>query len=757
MNAIQPGAQQARPWSRRALRGWPWLLWAVLCVVLFWEALWAPADHILAGNDLASMFRVWMDYARSQVGAGELPLWNPYLFSGVSFISDPQPALFYPPTWLGLVMLATRALGLILTLHVWWAAVGATGWLRSEGASWAGALAGAAVFAFGGYTFARVQAGHLGVLTTGAWLPWGLWALRALKERIRWRTAALGAVCVGMAILAGHTATFVYVALMWGVYTLYLADRADAARLIPRAAVMVALGVALAAVQLLPFLQYLSASTRLGGADYEFASRFSWPAGYLVTLLVPNFFGEPVRTGYWGEGVYDELIFYVGVLPLLLALVAWRVRGRARFWLAVCGGALLLAFGGYGVLHRVLFRLVPFFSAMRAPARAGLLFTLGAAALTALGLSSLERESSAERRRLLARVSPGLTWAVLGGVALVVVAGYGAFAWGRDSNPAAGRLWHMAGQVATFGLFFALSAAWLRSWAQEITWRWLPALGVALILLDLWTLGMGLVQVVPAPPSAYWNVVAKHTDSEVGRVLPWGLGVFEQNEGMPFRVRSVFGYNPLEDQAYSDFVSAVPDPRAKAYDLLNVAYVITKAPLELSEADTLTFMAEESGVYIYRRSTAMPRAWIASEVVSIAGDQMLSRVNDPGFDPGKTALVEKGFDCSDGEVGEVRLLDYSENELVAQVGGDGGLVVFSERFAPGWRATVDGEQVRLHQVDGILRGVCAPAGDHVIRLCYRPASLSVGAALSAGALTVLLLLFLLGGRGVGRRDEAEAS
>jgi hypothetical protein len=747
MKAIQPGVHQSRPWLRRGLQNWSWLLWAVLCAILFWDVLWAPADQILGGNDLANMFRAWMDYVRSQVGAGELPLWNPYLFSGVSFISDPQPALFYPPTWLGLLMPATRALGLILALHIWWAAVGATGWLRSEGASRAGALAGAAVFAFGGYTFARVQAGHLGVLTTGAWLPWGLWALRSLKERMSWRAAALGAVCVGMCLLAGHPATFVYVALMWGIYTLYLADRVDAVRLIARAIVMGALGVALAAVQLLPFLQHVASSTRLGATDYDFASRFSWPVGYLVTLLVPNFFGEPVQTGYWGEGVYDELIFYVGVLPLLLALIVWGARGRARFWLIVCGGALLVAFGGYGAVHRVLYRLVPLFSALRAPARAGVLFTVGAAAVTAFGLTSLEQETGPERRRLLAPISSGLTWAVLTGAALVVVAGYGMFAWGRDSNPAAGRLWHLAGQVATFGLFFGLSVAWLRSWAQEAAWRGLPALGVALIILDLWTLGMGLVQVVPDPPSAYWNIVAKHTDADIGRVLPWGLGIFEQNGALPFRVRSVFGYNPLEDQTYNEFVSAVPDPRATAYDLLNAAYVVTKSPLELGQGDTLTLVAEESGVFVYRRSTAMPRAWMATEVVPVADDQTLSRINDPGFEPGQTALVKTGIDCPGGGTGEVHFLAYRENERVVRVIGEGGLLLFSERFIPGWRATLDGDQAPLLQADGILQGVCVPAGDHVIRVSYWPASLSVGAGLSAGALGVLVFLFVLGRRG----------
>ncbi len=558
---------------------WGWIalptLWAVLVGVFYWDVLWAPADQILAGNDLANMFRPWLDYARSLVHQGELPLWNPYLFSGTSFVGDPQPALFYPPTWLALLAPTTRALGWMLVLHIWWAGLGATLWLQEEGASWWGTLAGAAVFAFSGYTFARVQAGHLGVLTTGSWLPWGLlMLLRVTKgEGRRGRSAAVGAVCVSMALLAGHTATFVYLVLLWGAYALYQVRSSQKGW--PRSrlvwpAVMAVGGLALASIQLFPLLENLASSTRLGASDYAFASRFSWPVGYLITLLVPNFFGEPVQTGYWGEGVYDELVLYVGVLPLLLMLVAGRQR-RSRFWLAVGGLSLLAAFGSYGILHRLLYRLIPLFSGLRAPARAGLLFTVGAAALTALAVTALQQSESKERGRLLSPVSRPLTAGVLASAALVTVAGYMLYAWGRESNPAAGRMWHLAGQVAAFGLFFALAAGWLHLWRRESPSRWLPALALGLVLLDLWTLGAGLVRLVPAPPSAYWRIVDAHTDAASGRVLPWGLDIFEQNGALDYDVRSVFGYNPLEDAQYNQLTTAVPDPRARAYDLLQRA------------------------------------------------------------------------------------------------------------------------------------------------------------------------------------------
>jgi len=726
------------------------LLWAWLAGLLFWELLWAPADRIAGGNDLSQAFWPWLEYARDLIRAGRLPLWNPYFFSGTSFVGDPQPALFYPPTWLTLLLPTTRALGWLLVLHIWWAAVGATGWLRAAGASWWGALGGAAVFAFSGYSFARFQAGHLGVIAAAAWLPWALWALlRLVSPAGRRRAVAVGALPVAMALLAGHISSFFYIALVLAAYAVYLAwGRGAGGRWLGLAALMGLLGVTLAAIQLLPTLELIQRSSRVGAADYGFAARFSWPVGYLLTLLVPNFFGEPVRTGYWGEELYDELVFYVGVLPLMLALLAVQLR-RARFWVALGGFSLLFAFGSYGALHRLLFALVPLLGAVRAPARAGLVFVCAAAALVAIGLTYLQRAEPEVRRRWLAPIGRPLVGAVLAGVILVVVAGYMAFAWGREVNPAAGRLWHLAGQVATFGLFFALAAGWLRGWRSENPSPWLPALAVGLILLDLWTAGAGLVRTVPAEHDATWRIVSQRTDARAGRVVPWGLGVFEQNGALPFRVRSVFGYNPLEDQQYNALVSAVPDPRARAYDLLNARYVVTKHPLDLAENDTLSFLVEESGVYVYERATALPPAWVVTRLEAVAPENLIARLNDPAFDPRRAALVAPGTSCAHaggGSAGQVEIISYTENRIVARTTGPGGVVVFSERYAPGWQATVDGRAVPLLEVDGLLRGVCVPSGTHQIEMDYRPATLRWGAGITGASLLVMVIVSVLGGR-----------
>jgi hypothetical protein len=772
--------------------------------------LWLPADRIIAGNDLINMFLPWLRFAVSSLQQGQLPLWNPYFFSGLPFVANPQPALFYPPTWLALLMPVTRALGLIVVLHLWLAGAGMYAWLRSEGASVSGALLAGVIFTFSGYFFVRVYAGHLGVVTTGAWLPFLLWVYRRVLARRSWRLAVVGGLPVGLSILAGHTASFIYVALGLVAYAVFCAWerlreghaaqepgsvapqplrfprlRGDlASGLLPLAwvGVMLLVGLALAAVQLVPMAQLALRSTRQSTPTYEFAARFSWPPGYLLTLLVPNFFGEPAQTGYWGDGIYDEFIFYVGVLPLLLALLGLRLRYRLTPFLSVLGlGALLLAFGKYGSLHRLVYRFVPLFRVARAPARAGFLFTLTVAALAGMAVTALESSTYAERRRLLEPLSRSWVLMIAGGTAALIVAGFLAFALGREDNPAAGRLWHQANQAALFLLFFLLSVGLLAAWRRgassdarkereldapemwesgargrrEVAGLWLLALG--LVIVDLWTFGGGRVESVDVQENAYWRIVAQAVpDPQAARVLPWGLGSFEQNGGMAFGLRSIFGYDPLTLQRYKTFVDSLPDPRARTYDLLNAGYLVTTAPQEFPAGpDVPSLLLEQSGVYVYERPGALPRAWVVPRVEVVDDASALARIHEPDFDPRTTALVDvtslapaaRGtVECVYTAVeggGQAEIVRYEENRIEARVQGGGGLLVFSEVDYPGWQATVDGDPVPLVRADYLLRALCVPPGEHRVVLTYDPPLLKVGLAITA------LALFLVCGSTVG--------
>jgi hypothetical protein len=279
-------------------------------------------------------------------------------------------------------------------------------------------------------------------------------------------------------------------------------------------------------------------------------------------------------------------------------------------------------------------------------------------------------------------------------------------------------------------------------------------LAIGLVLLDLWGFGRSLLQPVPLTESAYWRIVADISQAGEGdrRVLPWGLSIFEQNKGMTFGLQSVFGYDPLELERYSRFITAVSDPQATAYDLLHARYLVTTQEMDFGavQADKVPqLLGQQAGVWVYERPTTFPSVWLVHQVEVHDSEAVLERINDPAFDPGRVVLLEQEPGCElthsesgdtdPAQVEDVQFFRRGNNRIEVDVqAASAGVLVLSEVFYPGWRATVDGEPVPLLRADYVLRAVCVPAGEHRVSLSFAPSSLKVGAGIT------LFCLFLVG-------------
>jgi hypothetical protein len=152
---------------------------------------------------------------------------------------------------------------------------------------------------------------------------------------------------------------------------------------------------------------------------------------------------------------------------------------------------------------------------------------------------------------------------------------------------------------------------------------------------------------------------------------------------------------------------------------------------------------------IYANENALPRTWVvgAQRVVRSDGDA-LDAILSPTFDPRTTAVVQEPIaGLQGGSGGSARIERYEpERVRIAARAGGRALVVLSDVWYPGWKATVDGRPVALQRVDYLLRGVAVGAGAHRIELAYRPASWRIG-----WVVTLLTVLALAGAVALARR------
>ncbi|GEM_PF-166433 len=344
---------------------------------------------------------------------GELPLWNPYVFSGMPLLASIQPGALYPPTWLFAVLSPPAAMNwmVITTYHI--ALIGTYLYCRRIGASRVGSIIAGLAFAFGGYMSAHL--GHTNRVAAAAWLPWVLLAIEHLYLSLRWRWVAFGAVFIALQLFAGEPQMTFYTILVAGAYGLFSLTLREERELRHRflfgAIAMSVCGVLLSAIQLIPERELLQQGER-ADISYEYFSTFSFPPQHILQQIFPYFFGgggmAPFKIMYWGKWNTTEVAGYVGMLTMILGLIALIGRRVERkrdhliwFW-AICAAlALALAFGSYlpfGI-HEFLHK-VPVYNLFRASGRHLLEFDFALAVLAAIGATWVVRKDNPLARRV---------------------------------------------------------------------------------------------------------------------------------------------------------------------------------------------------------------------------------------------------------------------------------------------------------------------------------------------------------------------
>jgi hypothetical protein len=758
-------------WVRQHPPAGALLLLAALTLIFMGRALWPGPDMVLGGHDMLGYYYPYYDAVRSALLAGRLPVWEPNLFGGYPFMAQPQTSVFYPPSWINLLVPTTVGVSWYMIFHIWLAGAGMVLFVRFMGARWIPALLAGVGFAFSGLLAGRLWAGHSAVYAVDAWAPWILLGLAWSVRRGTWTAALLASLPVGLSILAGHIPSFLYIGMLWAAFALYLflTDSARRWLVVRQFAVMAAGGLALSAVALVPFLQFSVSSGRIADADYAFATDYSLPPAHLITLLVPEFFGEPLRVGYWSVPTFEELTYYAGVLAVLGIILALRRPTRLTiFYLLVIVFGLWLALGRYGVLYELAYEFIPPFRLVRAPGRAAFFYLFAALALLAHTLSGWRGVPAAERGDRL-RVYWPSSVAVLAIGLTTALAATGAVFMAVHPTDTSGRLWHQIGgySLALAVVILGGGLIWLylglgTRAASATDWCPAPAtrralLGVGLVLLvaaDMWFFAFKFVRLEPAVPDPVWtDAKALLGDDVDGRILPWGVPLFSQNGPLQVDLPSVFGYDSLEPAAHIALASSVPDPRSTAYDVLGARYVLAGGPLDdfTTGERPLELIGQQGSAWLYERPRFLPLARLVSAYEVIPdGAAAITRIHDPSFDPQSTVILaeEPGCDVGPGPMGSAEVVVHTPTTWTVRVVSDApALHVLAENDYPGWEVTVDGQRAPILTAYTSIRAVCVPAGEHLVEWTYRPTVYWIGGLISLAMILLVAVAGVMAWRG----------
>jgi hypothetical protein len=399
------------------------------CLLFFWKA--ATLQGAFFHYDHAIQNYPYRLFFAQGLSRGHLPLWTNDMFCGFPLFAESQANALYPPFLVLFGLLKPWvAYNCYTVLHFLMAGLFTYLLARVMHVGRAGAVLAGVCYMLAGPVVSHAH--HTNILVGLAWFPL-LLALMELVLRRRTLLPLLGFAAATAALILGSQPQYtLYVGLVCGVFLLWrlrlihlMGARARTLVGLPVAfSLAAALGVALAAVQLLPLMELVGHSTRAGAAMALPGVSPTVP-GNLMTFLLPHYFGSPGLGSYWGDvdpGLYAELMLFVGAAPLMLALVgAITDRSRKTLFFAGLGlFAFLFSMGLSGSFYNV-FAMLPVFRSARFPSRFAFATALSVAMLAGIGLERLLSAAGRERVRRAAAIACALV--LLLATATICIAG----------------------------------------------------------------------------------------------------------------------------------------------------------------------------------------------------------------------------------------------------------------------------------------------------------------------------------------------
>lgn len=654
--------------------------------------------------------------------------------------------------------------------------------------------------------FILFSAGHMSKIVTIFYIPLLLTGIMILSRRKYFLGGLLFTLGAMLTIMANHPQMIYYFALAMIPFLIYKTVdwlRTGAYSTLGKVygflVIGLILGIASNSSRIWTSLEYKNASTRGGsvlveeaqtntteGLGWEYAMQWSNGMNDLWAIIVPGAAGggsqEPVphntrledllrqngapKIGgkylgplYWGNLPFTSGPIYIGAAVILVFVFVFSFFSRSQKWLY--GGAvavlLLLSLGeNASWFNRILFDYFPMFNNFRAPTSALSIMPMFLAFGGVIGLDHW-------RKSLKPTKNPDIPrgyWIRMGAVAgiCLILALFGPSLFSFEGLNA-----QQYAQQNVLEILKEARAKLLRQDAMRSFF--MTALGATTLVLfykrkfstTVLASVLATIFLIDALPVSFryfnWdNFASKHNfeqtyssprpvDQQIlnleneradYRVLDLSINTFNSNNTSYFH-NTIGGYHAVKMSRYQDIIDGyISQGNKQVLNMLNTKYII----------------GQDGQVNI--NEDAMGPAWFVQNVIPVQSpDAEYRQLENLNVSTSAVVNEEEYGSVLDDQleysVGSVVRVQSIPDDLIYQTQNEGvGLLVFSEIFydGPGWVATIDGEEVPLIRANFLLRAVKVPAGEHEVRLRFRPNSYFLGEKISFGSSLFVGLLML---------------
>lgn len=742
-------------------------LLAVIIIIFFSDALVsrkliAIGDGIVQNYPLHSFFD-------QQLKNYSFPLWLPNEYLGLPFVGLMHAGILYPPNViLHLLFSSAVAYNFGLILHYLLAAYFTFLYARLIGCRVVPSLIGGIVFSLSGFLIAHH--GHYQMQNAACLLPVIIFVYEKIRHTYDYRYSIIAGIVIGLQILAGHMQisiyTLIYIAIYIAYYFIYI-EKKSKLRFLIISILPLLISLVIALPQIIESVELWHQSWR-SKLSYEFFTEYSFAPYHFISFIFPYLYGGGAGMAMWAPWPYSDFMCYVGILPLLIAIVVsiskFKICINTRFWTIVSVVAIFLMLGKYNPLYKLML-VVPGYNMFRVPARHLFILNFSIAILAATGIKEMLAYGKLSRL-ITKRLVIVLIISLIGAFAAIMTL--------RLITP------NISDDVVKYdpfsfknvSVFYPFIIIVLSLFLVMIYYKkgggYVNKLILVLILIDVFSFGILL------DARKLWQNYNKLDD-----VCSSGLYKFI-NEGHNSRAAfidmdghlnfvqcNIFAFNGYDPnmlkkyQFYTDtsfyfgykygWKKLIHDN--KILSMCNVKYIV-KIFSGDTDKDELNEILESSSNYkriadfgasrIYVNNRYLPRIFFTNQVKPA----MNLREIKEAFGKEEIKLDDIAFVFHNDYVdikepkftkGVAKIIAYKPNYIILDVVSEGAsFAVLSEIFYPGWKAFVDGRETKLYEVNGLLRGIVIDKGHHLVIVKYEPTTFYYACLVSLSMFIMLI-------------------
>lgn len=704
-----------------------------------------PVKNPIATDPIRQTYP-WRLISIANIKESRLPLWNPYSFAGQPLLANVQSAplqvlnvlyIFFSfnVAWTIQIIAQLVLVGVFMYLF-----------LTSRGLSRLASAFGGISLAFSGFFVAWLTWGT--VLAVAMWLPLVLYAITKLSQKISAVPFLMLTFSLFQTFVSGHTQTAVYVLMAAVLYSILQLKNKMGNKFTAVTFLSIIFALFLAAPQILPTLEFTSFANRQLDQAY-FIGRLDWflPIQHLVQVIAPDFFGNPTTYNYWGVWNYGEFVTYVGIAPLVLALIAIiRFNKETKFFIALLLVSVFLALEN--PISRLPYDLsIPLLSSFQ-PSRIIFLIVFSLASLSAYGFDLFFEQKNQKTTLMVSIILIG-TLIFLLCLTKVTTASFPSVNSLNTSQ--------IAFRNLVIPLILSITVAVISLMTRfKISIKSATFALLALTIIDLFRFAYKFT------PFTSESIVFPNTkiteflqsQRKPFRVMSTDRQVTDPNTLTPYKIETVSGYDPLYLRDYAVLASTWQTDKAAdsgafnriinpenyqspLTDLLNVKYVLT---LEDINNDHFEKALEEGQTKLYENKNVNPRAFFPQVVQKVeSSEEILTNLIDKNVNFLKKSYSQEMDFNNPGLIASADIYNYTDQNLSIRTSSNTQAPLFiSNVFYPGWIAYVDKKKEPIKKMNFMFQSVVVPAGEHLIELKYQPSSFYTGAYIALFGLLATL-------------------